>query len=311
MKYFFRQIKDIPFDNSPVSAEVYFRGENATGLVEKQFNADRAAVQLFINGAPGMAYLLENGESNSISSAEFSSLNESIRHTRAIHLPDVAGRLMALALESKVNDEFTIIDDEAWGKQINQWKQDEWGGLIEVTSQNLHGFAFFWQGEPQTSDLIFSTPQGFINGFPKLGNADDSAWEVTVYSHPISAQAYQCTVLRQGAAHWCHNILNRYQEMVGQKLLQMMNRELNRQMRPWHWNIVLDERDMLDKHFFPHLMDAAHAYRALFMAMGAQMDFVIGNNLTQRLLSETFEQITSDERESLQSQRLIPAAFSE
>jgi hypothetical protein len=38
---------------------------------------------------------------------------------------------------------------------------------------------------------------------------------------------------------------------------------------------------------------------------------VIGNNLTQRLLSETFEQIHSDERAALQSQRLIPAAFSE
>jgi hypothetical protein len=49
----------------------------------------------------------------------------------------------------------------------------------------------------------------------------------------------------------------------------------------------------------------------LFMAMGAQMNFVIGNNLTQRLLSETFEQVTLDERIALQSKRLIPAAFSE
>jgi hypothetical protein len=47
------------------------------------------------------------------------------------------------------------------------------------------------------------------------------------------------------------------------------------------------------------------------MAMGAQMNFVIGNNLTQRLLSETFDQIRPDERAVLQSQRLIPAAFSE
>lgn len=111
--------------------------------------------------------------------------------------------------------------------------------------------------------------------------------------------------------YWCHKILIRYQEMVGQKLLQMMGRELNRQMQPWHWNITLNENDMLDTHFFPYLMDEAHAYRALFMAMGAQMNFVIGNNLTQRLLSETFEQIRPDERAALQSQRLIPAAFSE
>lgn len=97
--------------------------------------------------------------------------------------------------------------------------------------------------------------------------------------------------------------------MVGQKLLQMLDRELNRQIRPW--NITLVEKDLLDLHFFLYLMDAAHAYRSLFMAMGAQMDFVIGNTLTQRLLDETFEQVYPDERAVLQSQRLIPAAFSE
>jgi hypothetical protein len=309
MKYFFRQIEDIPLDNSPVNAEVYFRGASVTGLIEKQFDADRAAVLLFIGGEPRTAYLLEQGQGKSISLAEFSSLQD--EHIRAINLPDVAGRLMMLALESQVENKFAVTGDEAWGKQVAQWKQDQWNGLVEIKSQNLHGFALFWQGEPQKSDLIFSTPQGFINSFPKLNDADDSVWDVIAYSHSASAQAYQYTVLRQGAMHWSHNILNRYQEMVGQKLLQMMDRELNRQIQPWRWNITLDEKDMLDLHFFPYLMDAAHAYRALFMAMGAQMNFVIGNNLTQRLLSETFDQIRPDERAVLQSQRLIPAAFSE
>jgi hypothetical protein len=44
MKSFFRQIKGIPLDNSPVNAEVYFRGANATGLIEKRFDKDRSAV---------------------------------------------------------------------------------------------------------------------------------------------------------------------------------------------------------------------------------------------------------------------------
>lgn len=311
MKYYFRQIEDIPLSNSPVSAEIYFRGANATGLIEKQFNAGRSAVLLFIGGEPGTAYLFENGQSKSISLAEFLSLNDGGSHTRAIKLPDIAGRLMLLGLESQVKNKFVIADDEAWVKQINQWKQDQWNGLVEITSKNLHGFTFFWQGEPQKSDLIFSTPQGFVSDFPTLKNADDSAWDVTAYSHSDSAQAFQCTVLRLGATHWCNKILERYREMVGQKLLQMLDRELNRQIQPWRWNIKLDENDMLDGHFFPYLIDAAHAYRALFMAMGTQMDFVIGNNLTQKLLSETFEQVHPDEREVLKSQRLVPAAFSE
>ena len=310
MKYFFRQIEDIPLENSPVNAEIYFRGANATGLIEKQLDGGRVAVLLFISGEPSVAYMLENGQSRSISLAEFLSLIDVTGHTHAIKLPDVAGRLVLLALESQIENKLVFTNDEAWGKQINQWKQDKWNGLVEIASKNLHGFTLFWRGEPQKSDLIFSTPQGFVSSVPTL-NSDDSAWEVATYSHPVSTQAYQYTVLRQGATHWCNKILYRYQEMVGQKLLLMMDRELNRQIQPWHWNISLDENVMLDMHFFPYLMDAAHAYRALFMAMGAQMNFVIGNNLTQRLLSETFEQVASDERVALHSQRLIPAAFSE
>jgi len=309
MKSFFRQIEDVPLDNSPVNAEVYFRGANATGLIEKRFDKDRSAVLLFINGEPGTAYLLENGQGRSMSLAEFSSLNDA--HPRAINLPDVAGRLMSLALESQAENKFSIADDDTWKKQVNQWKQDHWNGLIEVKSKNAHGFFLFWQGEPQKSDLIFSTPQGFISDFPSFAAPEDSAWDIVTYSHHSSAHAYQYAVLRQGAMHWSRQILSRYQEMVGQKLLQMMDRELNRQIQPWRWHIILDGQDMLDLHFFPYLMDAAHAYRALFMTMGGQMNFVIGNTLTQRLLSETFEQVYPDERAALQSQRLVPAAFSE
>ena len=46
------------------------------------------------------------------------------------------------------------------------------------------------------------------------------------------------------------------------------------------------------------------------MGMGTQMSFVIGNNLTQRILTEIFEELDREERIALESKRLIPAAFS-
>jgi hypothetical protein len=309
MRHFFRQIEDIPLEKSPVSAEVYFRGASATGLIEKNFDGGKTAVLLFINGEPGMAFLLEESGGRSMSLSEFSNLNDP--QPRAIHLPDVAGRLLALALESQVEEKFSFSDSETWGKQSERWRREGWSGLMEIKSDNSHGFVLFWQGEPQQSDLIFSTSRGFMDSFPMLGDPQNPAWTVTAYSHHASAQAYQYAALRHGAMHWSHEILSRYQEMVGQKLLQTMNRELNRQIQPWRWHIVLDGRGMLDSHFFPYLMDAAHAYRSLFMTMGAQMNFVIGNTLTQKLLNETFQQVHPDERTVLQSQRLIPAAFSE
>ncbi len=311
MKNFFSQVEDLPVNNSLLNAESYFSDQKASGLIEKQINADRTALLVVGGGLPCTAYTLEDDTCKSISLTEFSSLNDGISHLRAIKLPDAAGRMTWLALESQAKNKYSIGSEEAWKKQLDQWKQERWYGLIEITAKTLHGFALFWKGEIQKSEVIFSTPQGFITDFPKNESGNDPTWEVTIYTHTPSTQAYRCTVLRQGAVEWSHQILSRYRSLVGQKLLQLMDRELNRQILPWQWNISLDENVMVDTHFFASLGEATHAYRALFMAMGAQMNFVIGNMLTQRLLNETFEQIHPDERAILRSERLIPAAFSE
>jgi hypothetical protein len=311
MKHFFSQIEDLPVNNSLLNAESYFSDQKASGLIEKQINADRTAILVVGGGLPCAAYTLENSTCKSISLTEFSSLNDGISHLRAIKLPDAAGRMTWLALESQAKNKYSVGSDDAWKKQLDQWKQDRWYGLIEITAKTLHGFALFWKGEIQKSEIIFSTPQGFVTDFPPMESANNASWEVTTYAHTPSTQAYRCAILRQGAVEWSHQILSRYRNLVGQKLLQLMDRELNRQILPWRWNISLDENVMADAHFFPSLGDATYAYRALFMAMGAQMNFVIGNMLTQRLLNETFEQIHPDERTILRSEHLIPAAFSE
>jgi hypothetical protein len=312
MSQLFSQIDDLPIDTSTASAESFLRGANSAGLIEKQLDAERVAVLLFMGGAPGMAFMLEDGQSRSISLAEFSSIpQDAVKQVRAIKMPDVAGRLALLAFESEAKPALTITDAAVWKRQIDQWRAEQCNALIEIKSEKLHGFALFWRGEFQKADTIFSTPQGFIVNFPEITSTNDFPWNVFAYSLPISEQVCQCAILRHGAMHWTHRILNRYQEMVGHKLLLALDRELNRQIQPWDWNIVLAETNMMDSHFFAYLGDAEQAYRALFMSMGDQMNVVLGSNLTQRLLSETFEQIHPDERAILQSLRLIPAAFSE
>ncbi len=309
MKHFFSQASELPVDSSSLNMDGYFRSENVTGLVEQQLGPERTAVLIVAGGSPCVAYVLENGENKSIPLAEFIISNSETSHARAIKLPDIAGRLTWLALESQKDKQYSINGDKEWETQLGQWKQDRWSGLIEFSAKTMYGYAVCWRGEIQKTDTIFSTSQGFVSDLPHVDG--ESQWEVTTYSYKPSSQAYQCAILRHAAMHWSFQLLGRYQEMVGQKLLQTMDRELNRQVKPWRWNIMFDESNMSDAHFFPHLMDAAYAYRDLFMTMGAQMSFVIGNNLTQRLLNESFEQIHPDERAILQSQRLIPAAFSE
>ncbi|MCA1900523.1 MAG: hypothetical protein LDL50_07455 [Chloroflexi bacterium] len=308
MSDFFPLVERIEFENPALDAEIYFRGGSVTGLTEKRFGDGGGAVSFFINGEPGASYLLDKTGGKPISQAEFSALSDF--RPRAIKLPDVAGRLLSLALESQAEEKFSMAGDDMWGELTARWKKENRSGLVEARLDQIHGFVLFWQGERQKSDMIFSTPQGFIGDFPSSVNAN-TPWDIVVYACRPQTQAYQYTVLRQGAIRWSRSLLARYQEMVGQKLLQLLNRELARQAQPWRWNIAFDGVEMLDLHFFPYLTDAAHAYRALFMTMGSQMSFVIGSALTHRALSETFEQISPEERAALQAQRLIPAAFSE
>lgn len=308
MKKFFPEANELLINNSLSTAEGYFYDHRANGLIEKHY-LNRTAVLLIISGIPGMAYTIEGGESKSILLSEFSMTEGETSRIRVVDLPDIAGRLTWLSLESHAKDRFSLTGNDLWQKQLAQWNQDRWNGLVEITAEKLHGFVFFWHGEIQPSEIIFSTPQGFITDFPALAGTNDLVWEITLYAHSNLAQAYQYTVLRHGAVEWSNQILSRYREIVGEKLLKLLDRELNRQIQPWQWNITINENEMFDAHFFPTLEYAVNAYRSLFMEMGVQMDFVIGNTLTRRLLNETFEQIHPDERAILKSQRLIPDAF--
>jgi hypothetical protein len=108
---------------------------------------------------------------------------------------------------------------------------------------------------------------------------------------------------------WSHKILSRYQELVGKNLLQVMDREVNLSIQLWNWNLALAGNTLVDRHFFPELQLATYAYRTLFMGMGAEMSFMIGNHLARRLFSDAFKMLLPDEIAALQAQRLIPAAF--
>ena len=101
MKYFFSQIEDVSLEPQ-VSAEVYFRGANATGLIEKHLDAEQIAFLFFVNGEPRATYLIRDGQCKPISLTEFSALNE--ENTCVTNLPDVAGRLTLLALESQAGN---------------------------------------------------------------------------------------------------------------------------------------------------------------------------------------------------------------
>ncbi|MBI3162763.1 MAG: hypothetical protein HYZ23_09645 [Chloroflexi bacterium] len=302
---FFSYATELSAGNSPSDAENYFRFSKKTGLLEQQYSPEETAVRIFANGTPCAAYMLKDGMTKPVPLAEL----EEPAGISAVELPHIAGRLAWLALESQSEKRSTIQNADAWVAQTDAWKHNRWNGMVEVVTKDARGLAFFWQGEFQKTDVIFSTPQGFTHDFPRMENG--FAWEILLYPFNSTTHAGQCAVLRHGMMRWSQQVFAHYRDIVGVKLLRMMSRDLSRQIEPWDWNIALDETGMIDSHFFPYLNEAAQAYRAIFMSMGSLMNVVLGSNLTQMLLNDTFESAHPDERSILESQRLIPAAFTE
>jgi len=312
MNYLFPQLGDFGKDVSVKDSPKYLRDSKQSGLIEKRFHTGGYAVMIFAEGTPDSAYRLVDGENSSLLFSEFFSLPESdICNMRVIKLPDVAGRLATLAFQSKPGFQSLIQNASDWHGYTDDWKREKWSGLVELRTGTTYKLVLIWRGEQQLTDTVFSTPTGFTTEAANFENLGEFPWDMQVYSLSNSEPAYQYAALRYGIMKWMGAILGRYQELVGRKLLATMDQELNRQIDPWGWKINLKETVMTDSHYFVTLQDAEHAYRALFMSMGMLMNIVIGNNLTQRLLNETFEQLCPDERELLLSMRLIPAAFSE
>lgn len=312
MWHFFDQAQNSVAGDSPIGPEMEFQGQNATGLIEKRTDEGGHFILLLASGAPVGAYRLEVAGAKPIPISEFiSSALPEQKKVHAVKLPDAAGRMIWLALESKPQGKISLAGNDAWQDKLAEWKANRWSGLVEIKAGAYHGFVFFWQGETLATEAVLHTPLGFATGLPAFAQMETTDREITLYELGNASPACQCFILRQGAVHWSHDVLIRYQELVGKNLLQVMNREINRSIRPWNWKLALEEDALVDAHFFPHLQSAAHAYRALFMGMGAQMSFMIGNNLAQRIFSEAFKITFPDETAALQAQRLIPAAFTD
>ncbi|MFN8413970.1 MAG: hypothetical protein U0Z26_16440 [Anaerolineales bacterium] len=304
----FSQPIKLPENKSPEEMEQYFREQKLSGVLEKRINGKPLAL-LMASGAPVGTYSLENDIATHISHSDFSAT--SYQEFQASHLPDNVARMVWLTLESKLKEKIVLNNSESWKSQQEKLRTSSWSGLLEIYSDSLHGIAFLNHGEENKTEAIFQDSTGFSNNFTFMEEASHYPCEATLFETSSASQAYQCYILHKGTIDWADKLLERYKEMVGSKMLQLMGRELNRSISPWRWNIVLQNTSLIDAHFFPNLESAAHAYRAIFMGMGTQMNFFIGNILTQRLLNETYEQLFPEEKDSLKSQRLIPAAFTE
>ena len=285
--------------------------KKATALLEVNQDGTRRLIMLYAHGTLAGTYRDEADACQPVSAAEATSIwNDGTKPLRTVVLPDMAGRLAWLACESTRRASVRGSDLTVWNQQLHAWKQEGANGLVEITSDAAHGFFHLQRGEtvPAESAVVYRDGSSSSAFEPQ---APETKWEASLLDMNHTSTAYQCLTLRRAARNWSRAVFESYQNIAGEKFLLVIVRELQAQIRPWQWNIHITAKGIHDEHFFAGADATAHAYRALFMGMGAQMGFAIGGYLAQRILTEMFEELTREERAQLEAHRLIPAAFSE
>lgn len=292
------------------SMQAKLRESQSTGLIEVKVGASRQIVLTYAHGTQAGVYLLENGQSRPFNLAELSTLwGGAPFSVCSVPLTDRAGRAIWLILESRKREQLEVHGAETWNERLKLWEQEKFNGAVEVTSKTGQGFSVLQNGHLIPDETVFFNGQGFENELPP-GIGNYGSWQVTTYAATPPSGAWQCLNLRGSALRWADSTLRRYQSIAGEKFLQVTSREIGMSLQPWQWKINVNGTRVTDEHFFAGTEATAHAYRALFMGMGAQMSFVIGGSLTHRILTEIFEDLGQDQRAALETHRLIPAAFS-
>ena len=310
---FFRQASADQFTGSIAyleSRQSIFKHDQTSGMIEIQIGQAESAILLFARGnSAGMYHLTEAACEPILLSELRAILNSSNAPITSLVLPDMAGRLVWLRLESQLQSRSLVRNAAEWEAWIKDRKADLQNGLVQISSDFFDGFAYLMAGELVRSESFFSTERGFQPDLPFSQYKQDLACEVSLFSALPESHANQIFLLRRGVSDWVHLMLDRYREMVGQKLLQIMIAQSNLSINPWQWKIQLEGTSLWDQHFFPDLDAAVKAYRALLISMGEQSSLMIGNGLSQRLVSETYDRLNQAEKESLETHRLIPAAL--
>lgn len=291
---FFATANHFPETASLNELEVRFRTQKLSGVIEKTSETGGHIVQLVAGGT-----LLKSFD------LTVTAPNPPSTQLHAVPLDDEAARLVWLALESHSVNKNPIPDQDRWKALLAELRTTNWSGLLEIRRHDAHGLLFVGSGELQQGEAIIQAP----DGYSKSDAEKHIPFEVALLESRPDSPAYQCFVLRKGITTWTDHLMLRCQEMIGRRMLQSIERELNHSIEPWNWHILLKEDSLHDGHFFPSIQEAANAYRAVFMGIGTQLNFFMGNNITQRILNESFDLLSSEEKNALNSQRLIPAAF--
>lgn len=301
---FFTQASRDEFEGSVAyleSLQSNFVADQATGLIEARPNAADQIFLLFANGNLVGAYRWSQGICRQIPEQQarlgWATLTIPIH---LLTLSDLAGRALWLRLESTVTE-------QAQGEHLSDWealtqalRERLFTGQAQIHSPTCDALVLFWNGEAISGETVLSTFDGFEVGLVALTTRLSTPFRATLTTFPAESPAAQSCALRINAAQVGRTLLERYTELAGRRLLQMLNDDVNRMISTWRWRIRLNGSEILDRHFFPRFDEAQQAYITIFKAIRQRIQATLGPVLTARLFQDSWTQ----------TEMSLPAAWS-
>ncbi|RPI33459.1 MAG: hypothetical protein EHM70_05940 [Chloroflexota bacterium] len=283
-----------------------------TGLVEIQLDPESKFVLLVSEGNQAGAYHIQG---NACREIEFSDLPDIWQKgdaaIRSMNLPRESIRAVKEVLEWSPPRDEVECDSKSVAQYLDQYRDENASGLVRVSWPRTEGFVTVWHGRMLNPDTVFSTPNGVEAGAAmarQITNNPESGCILTFYQAIPGTQTYQQQCLRVAVAQWSKGILDRYLQLVGRSLLTALANDLNNKMGAQSWFIQVIGDSIIDTDVFANIAAANQAYTALMASLVSHMNNIIGRNLTNTVLLETYSTLAPVEQETIQYNSLLPVA---
>lgn len=315
MVHFFRQAGGDLFDGTAAyldSLKSNFNLDQATGLIEVRASPADEVFLLFAGGESAGTYRSGTEACQPIPDKDAAEgWTRTTAPIRLLTLSDTAARAVWVALESRPRGRHEVRGPDGWTKFLDERRAEKFTGPVQVNSETSDGFVFFRGGLPVPSEAVFCTASGFETNLTRLSASLNGDIQLALAELDPGRPSGKDYGLRLGANDWGKSLLERYRDMVGQRLLQTLTDDLNTLIGGWRWKIRLTGSELVDRHFFAQPAAASRAYFTIFKGMADRIQMVLGNLLASRMMNDTFEELGQSEQQSLTTQNLTPAALAQ
>lgn len=285
-----------------------YRGRQRTGLIRLAYSAERLLYLLFQRGTLLNAYLMEKVNSHKVENWEEIVNSSSEAFARLVPLSPPAIEMCKLALESQAHKTETLSAPDL--RVVLD------GDLVQTTDPKLFQFVWnaaegllFLQGGKLESRSLFFAPDRLVDEMgvsPSFSLWSEPEVQATYYMINSDVPAWQEYILRRTFGEICNRATVRYEEITGRAIVDSMIRSIALYTSRNSMEINITERQVADRELFSTPQAAADTYRALLRIIIDQIRQVIGDKLSNSILSGIMAGLRFDEFEIARSFSILP-----